>query len=263
MNELKIFDNEEFGTIRTVVIDDEPWFVGRDVAAALGYENPRDAISRHVDDEDRGVAKHDTLGGQQDLSIINESGLYSLIFGSKLDSAKRFKHWVTSEVLPAIRKSGTYTVVERNEYDAKSTSVGEVVNLLRLVRSSMKERMCRPDDIALTIDGVCSQFGISLPESFLASPVLVAEYEGASNEELQEFAYQLMENAHPIARGLVVTSEEFGKFCGRKGIDSRQYRKWLLRNGYIVSSSDGKSSVVVRLGNRPMRCVMFKRGAVK
>lgn len=262
MNELKIFDSEEFGAIRTVLIDDEPWFVGRDVAAALGYANPRDAVSRHVDDEDKGVAKHDTLGGQQELSIINESGLYSLIFSSQLESAKRFKHWVTSEVLPAIRKSGTYAVVERNEYDAKSTSVGEVVNLLRLIRSSMKERMCRPDDIALTIDSVCSQFGISLPQSFLANPVLVTECEGVSNEELQEFACQLMENAHQIARGLVVTSEEFGKFCGRKGIDSRQYRKWLLWNGYIVPSPDGKSSVVVRLGNRAMRCVVFKRDVI-
>ena len=263
MNELKIFDSEEFGTIRTVVIDDEPWFVGRDVAAALGYANPQEAVRTHTDDEDKGVSEILTPGGKQKVPVINESGLYSLIFNSRLESAKRFKHWVTSEVLPAIRKSGTYTVVERNEYDAKSTSVGEVVNLLRLVRSSMKERMCRPDDIAMTIDGVCSQFGISLPESFLASPVLAGGCEGASNEELQEFVCQLMENAHQIARGLVVTNEEFGKFCGRKGIDSRQYRKWLLQNGYIIPSSDGKSSVVVRFGNRIMRCVMFKRGAVK
>lgn len=108
MNNLQIFNSEEFGDMRTVTIDDEPWFVGKDVAEALGYSNARDALSKHVDKEDKGVAKCDTPGGKQDLSIINESGLYALIFGSKLESAKRFKHWVTSEVLPTIRKTGGY-----------------------------------------------------------------------------------------------------------------------------------------------------------
>lgn len=108
MNEITIFNSQEFGNIRTVTIDGEPWFAGKDVAEALGYSNARDALSKHVDKEDKGVAKCDTPGGKQDLSIINESGLYALIFGSKLESAKRFKHWVTSEVLPAIRKTGGY-----------------------------------------------------------------------------------------------------------------------------------------------------------
>ena len=108
MNEVKIFNSEEFGDIRTVTIDNEPWFVGKDVAEALGYSNPRKAIGDHVHEDDKGVTKCDTLGGRQDLVIINESGLYALIFGSKLESAKRFKHWVTSEVLPEIRKTGSY-----------------------------------------------------------------------------------------------------------------------------------------------------------
>ena len=98
MEELRIFNSEEFGQIRTVIINKEPWFAGKDVAEALGYSNTRDALSKHVADEDKGVAKCDTLGGKQDLTIINESGLYALIFGSKLETAKRFKHWVTSEV---------------------------------------------------------------------------------------------------------------------------------------------------------------------
>ena len=108
VDEITIFNSQEFGNIRTVTIDGEPWFAGKDVAEALGYSNARDALSKHVDKEDKGVAKCDTPGGKQDLSIINESGLYALIFGSKLESAKRFKHWVTSEVLPAIRKTGGY-----------------------------------------------------------------------------------------------------------------------------------------------------------
>lgn len=108
MDEMKIFSNEEFGDIRTTIIDDEVWFVGKDVAEALKYENARDALSKHVEAEDKGVAKCDTLGGKQNMTIINESGVYALIFSSKLESAKRFKHWVTSEVLPSIRKTGGY-----------------------------------------------------------------------------------------------------------------------------------------------------------
>ena len=111
MSEIKIFENPEFGSIRTVDRNGEPWLAGKDVAAALGYSNPRDAISKHVDDEDKGVAKCDTLGGNQNMTIINESGLYSLILSSKLPTAKKFKRWVTSEVLPSIRKHGAYATV--------------------------------------------------------------------------------------------------------------------------------------------------------
>lgn len=108
MNELQIFNNEEFGNIRTVTIDNEPWFVGKDVAEALGYAEPRSAVSKKVEECDRGVAEMETPSGKQKMTTINESGLYALIFGSKLESAKRFKYWVTSEVLPSIRKTGGY-----------------------------------------------------------------------------------------------------------------------------------------------------------
>lgn len=108
MGQLKIFESEEFGQVRTVMRDGEVWFIARDVAEALGYANASDAISKHVDREDKGIAKCDTLGGTQELTVLNESGLYSLILSSKLGSAKRFKRWVTSEVLPAIRKTGSY-----------------------------------------------------------------------------------------------------------------------------------------------------------
>ncbi len=108
MNNIQIFNDTEFGSVRTMVIDNEIWFVGKDVANALGYSNSRDAIATHVEPEDKGVAKCDTLGGKQDLVIINESGLYSLILSSKLESAKRFKRWVTLEVLPTLRKTGHY-----------------------------------------------------------------------------------------------------------------------------------------------------------
>lgn len=105
---IKIFNNAEFGEIRVMLIDDDPWFVGKDIAVALGYNNPQKAIRDHVDEQDRGVNEMDTPGGKQPIIIINESGLYSLIFSSKLESAQRFKHWVTHEVLPSIRKHGMY-----------------------------------------------------------------------------------------------------------------------------------------------------------
>lgn len=112
MSELQIFKNAEFGSVRTVTVEGEPHFVAKDVAEILGYSNPRDAINKHVDEEDKGVAKCDTLGGKQELTVINESGLYSLILSSKMPNAKHFKRWVTSEVLPTIRRHGLYAMDE-------------------------------------------------------------------------------------------------------------------------------------------------------
>ena len=114
MNEPMIFNSPEFGKVRAVEIDGEPWLVGKDVAQALGYSNHRKALDDHVDYEDKmqgdGVTIRDSIGREQHPTIINESGLYSLIFSSKLPDAKKFKHWVTSEVLPSIRKTGGYAV---------------------------------------------------------------------------------------------------------------------------------------------------------
>ena len=106
--ELQVYKNAEFGSVRTTTLGGQPYFVGKDVADILGYSNSRKALIDHVDEEDKGVTKCDTLGGKQDLIIINESGLYSLILSSKMPNAKKFKRWVTSEVLPAIRKHGLY-----------------------------------------------------------------------------------------------------------------------------------------------------------
>lgn len=110
MNELHIFNSEEFGDIRTVTIDNEPWFVGKDVATALGYKNTADAIGKHIDTDDKLTSQIAIAGQRRDVVVINESGLYALILGSKLESAKRFKSWVTKDVLPSIRKTGSYNV---------------------------------------------------------------------------------------------------------------------------------------------------------
>lgn len=138
MKDIQVFKNPEFGEVRTVVINDEPWFVGKDVAAALGYSNPRKALNDHVDDEDKGVTKCDTLGGAQEMTIINESGLYSLVLSSKLPTAKKFKRWVTSEVLPTIRKHGAYATEDTLEKMLASPDFG--IKLLTELKSEQEKR---------------------------------------------------------------------------------------------------------------------------
>ncbi|WP_337475623.1 Bro-N domain-containing protein [Mitsuokella jalaludinii] len=115
MNELQIFNSSEFGEVRTVVIDDEPWFVGKDVATALGYADTFGALKKHVDDEDKQNCQNDSFESPRGMTVINESGLYSLVLSSKLPTAKKFKRWVTSEVLPAIRKTGSYSVKQAEQ----------------------------------------------------------------------------------------------------------------------------------------------------
>ena len=140
MNNLTVFENPEFGSIRTVELDGEPWLVGKDVATALGYKNPQEAIRTHVDDDDKGVSEILTPGGKQPVPIINESGLYSLVLSSKLPTARKFRRWVTSEVLPSIRKTGGYTAGQKElspeELMARALKVANDVLAAREARIS-------------------------------------------------------------------------------------------------------------------------------
>lgn len=168
MNDLKVFENEEFGSVRTLSMDGDPWFVGKDVATALGYKEPTKAAREKVDPEDRGMSKMDTPRGEQEVVIINESGLYSLILSSKLPKAKAFKRWVTSEVLPTLRKTGSYSVKpETPTFEPKRTSVGEIASLLLQIRQVQKAQGTSSRKIAYTAKCLCDQFGIELPEDFV------------------------------------------------------------------------------------------------
>lgn len=147
--ELKIFNNEEFGNIRTVLIDGEPWLVGKDIAEALGYAKARNAIAAHVSEDDKKDAPiQGDLGGTQQMTIINESGMYALIFGSKLESANRFKHWVTSDVLPTIRRTGSYHL-PRTYKEALVELVAQVEENERLAleNATMKPKADYFDDL--------------------------------------------------------------------------------------------------------------------
>ena len=136
MNEVQVFDNTEFGNVRALTIDGEPWFVGKDVAEALGYVETAKAVREHVDTEDKGVSEIDTPGGIQKMVTVNESGMYALIFGSKLESAKRFKHWVTHDVLPSLRKTGRYSVNQESDID---TIINGLVAASRVIRQKDDE----------------------------------------------------------------------------------------------------------------------------
>lgn len=208
-NEIQIFKNDEFGQVRTTTINGEPWFVGKDVADILGYSNPRDAISKHVDDEDKGVANCDTLGGRQTLSIINESGLYALIIGSKLPTAKKFKRWVTSEVLPSIRKTGSYTAdplqKQRLEIDLNNSRANVAALWLEIGNLATPE-----------YKQVCSSY---------ASSVLSG---GKEVIPLPECKIDRYYSAAEIAAALGITANRVGKIANQNGLKTAEYGKWFF-----------------------------------
>ncbi len=139
MEKVQVFKNAEFGSVRAIERNGEPWFIGKDVANVLGYSNSRKAIADHVDSEDKDtVTIRDGIVGNPNQTIINESGLYSLILGSKLPSAKRFKHWVTSEVLPAIRQNGVY-MTDDKAYDI-THNPGSLADLLLQAGEQLKQK---------------------------------------------------------------------------------------------------------------------------
>ena len=178
MSNLKIFENPDFGKIRSIMVDGNPWFVGKDVAKSLGYENESKAIRDHVFEEDKMMGVQnvtpsiiDKMGRLQYPTWINESGLYSLIFGSKLDSAKAFKRWVTHEVLPILRKEGRYELKpQQPAVLLDGTAASGVARLLQVLTRTMKESNRTPIAISKMVQGVCAQFGIMLDDSFVREP---------------------------------------------------------------------------------------------
>ena len=157
--EIQIFKNEQFGQIRTLMKDGEPWFVGKDIAEALGYTNTRDALDRHVDDDDKNtVVNPDGKRGNPNMTIINESGLYSLILSSKLETAKAFKRWVTAEVLPSIRKHGEYVSPRKAQQ-----RLGEVNSAARIIRQTLREAGMAPQFVAVAMKSLYEPVGVEIP----------------------------------------------------------------------------------------------------
>lgn len=258
MNNLQIFENEEFGQVRTVTIDGEPWFVGKDVAAALGYSNHRDALYKHVDSEDKGESRFATPSGEQSMTIINESGVYSLIFGSKLESAKRFKHWVTSEVLPALRKTGHYEMPQyKQQAKQRDLTKDDYIRAASIISGCRNERL--PYVMAFL-----EKAGLDMPEveQISRQAEIVAQSGLAPDGKLEEYANELMEMGFIHKNRIYVTVTDFNAFCTRLDISPLKYKRWLYRNRFIrgVKSKGGKLeyTVTVWLEGEQRRCIVFE-----
>ena len=210
--QLQTFQNLEFGEIRSMTINGEPWFVGKDIAAALGYSNPRKAIGDHVDEEDKGVTKCDTLGGGQNLTIINESGMYSLILSSKLEGAKRFKRWVTSEILPSIRKTGAYaTDSAAAEYKARELRIKEMNAQARLINAETRR---------LTV----LQKGKGLSQ-VAVDTLAVKAVERVTGKDLGDYLPQVEKtySASEIGNALGITAAKVGRLANAHGLKTDEY----------------------------------------
>lgn len=219
MNEIKVFENEQFGEIRTVTIDGQPWFVGKDVASILGYKDTSDALKKHVDSEDKLSRRFADSGQTRAMYIINESGLYSLIISSKLPSAKQFKRWVTSEVLPSIRKYGAYATEEtlnRVEGDTE-----EAEKLFRMLR----EEKQRSKDIANQNEKLITEIH-RLNEENTALAEVVNFVNAYSNDG------DNLITISEIAAAYRMTAAEFNRMLAILGIQYKAYGTWFLVDKY-------------------------------
>ena len=247
-NQFQIFQHEEFGKVRTLVIDGEIYFVGKDVATALGYSNASKAILMHVDEEDKKIFNRkdfeemasnkevpkmgipystndffddSTMGGVQRITIINESGLYSLILSSKLPDAKKFKRWVTSEVLPSIRKTGSYSL-------PKVENAVAVQNSLPILKSTIAA-IALKDAVSIKKNMV-EEFGV---KAGIAGAVIISMVERLDGVELTELKGLLPPAEHEIG---IYTPTQIGKKIGK----SAQYvNKKLVELGLQEKDSNG------------------------
>lgn len=222
MKDLMIFENAEFGQMRTVTINNEPWFVGKDVAMALGYAKARNAILSHVLEEDKKDAPiQGTPGGTQTMTIINESGLYALIFGSKLESAKKFKHWVTSEVLPSLRKTGSYKIQKELDVDER----------LKVMKMNAQTRMAQTFLKLANVDTLSETYKNVLVSK--ASEVLAGEQIIPLPAIEQRKAY----SAGDIGNMFGVSANKIGRIANQNNLKQPEYGEY-RRNKSKYSSHE-------------------------
>ena len=234
MNNLQIFDSPDFGQIRTIQQNGEPWFVGKDVADILGYQNGSRDVNRHVDEDDRQNYQNGTFESNRGLTIINESGLYSLILSSKMPKAKEFKRWVTSEVIPAIRKHGGYIAGSENMTDAEIMAKAVLV-----AQNTIQQRDQRIKELE-------SDVAAAKPKVLFADAVSASD----STILIGDLAKILKQNGHPIGqKRLFNWMREQGYLIKRQGADYNSPTQRAMEMGLFkiketaISHSDGHVSV--------------------
>ena len=210
MNNLQIFENTDFGRIRSLVIGNEPWFVGKDIAEILGYSDTFGALKKHVDDDDKQNCQNSSFESNRGLTIINESGLYSLILSSKLPNAKRFKHWVTSEVLPSIRKTGSYSKPTKQPIAIQQQRAEAMLLNAKSRQSKLWLTIADKTDIK-EYKHICQQ---KAAEALAGVPVLPME-------EVTEKTYSVTE----IARMLGTNANKIGKLANAHHLKTAEYGK--------------------------------------
>ena len=210
--EIQIFKNDRFGEVRTMVINDEPWFVGKDVAEVLGYRLARKALYDHVEDDDKkGVPIQNPLGGKQEMTIINESGLYSLILSSKLPQAKEFKRWVTSEVLPSIRRNGAYLTDDALARFAEDPDYG--IKLLNTLKRERTERLAlMKENVTLSLENNRMK-----PMADYCAKILACTDTVTVTQIAQDYG---------------MTAQDFNEMLADMKIQYRCGRQWILYSGY-------------------------------
>lgn len=221
MNELRIFNNADFGDVRTVEKDGNIWFVGKDVAEALGYARTADAVKAHIDADDKGVCVLPTPGGRQETTIINESGLYSLVLSSKLPKAKAFKRWITSEVIPSIRKTGSY-----NKPSKQPTTQQEQRAKAMLLNAQSRQcklwlRLVETTDLP-DYKHICQQ---KAAEVLAGSPVLPMQKAEKKTLSATEIGKILGITAHKVgmlAHKFALKSDAYGKYFYDKSPNSNK-----------------------------------------
>lgn len=236
MNDIMVFKNAEFGQVRTLTIDGEPWFVGKDVASSLGYGNPRDALAKHVDSDDKNtVAIYDGIQGNPNMTLINESGLYSLIMSSKLPGAKQFKHWVTSEVLPSIRKHGAYMTPETLEKVLLNPDT--IIQLATALKTEQEKRKALETDNARLL---ADNFSL-LAENENQKQV-IAEF-----QPIRQYVDEILSSPgtmviSQIAADYGMSAVQLNKILHEAGVQRKMNGQWILyrkhmRKGYTSSKT--------------------------
>lgn len=246
MNELQIFNNSEFGQLRTVTINDEPWLVGKDVAAALGYSDTFGALKKHVDDEDKQNCQNDSFESNRGMTVINESGMYSLVLSSKLPTAKKFRRWVTSEVIPSIRKHGAYITTDTLDKMIATPEFG--IKLLTALKDEQEKNRALEAENALQKQAI------------------------ADFEPIKQYVDTILESKGTLATTQIaadygMSAQQLNRVLKEEGIQWNVNGQWILRKKYMgMGLTSSKTIQFTHADGRPdtrVQTVWTQKGRIR